>query len=798
MKTKLKSKKKTKSREGNVRVSGGIVEKAREKRQEMVAIALLGIALFLLIAIISFREGFERAREAGEGPVNVCGFLGYFLADKFLWLFGSSSIFLFIFLGLWGGVLFVRRGVIGIGPKIFGILVFTLCMSVLFQLHAPYGGDTPIAAVQSGRRPYGLGGMSGLLLEPWVSSGFGPVGTYIFVGIMLAISFLLATEWCFFPLISALSKRWKERREHRAELELLKQDEQEGKEEAEKELVAKKEEEKEDSLEKKPTKESFVSNLLRKNKQSEKPAEEESKVNSPAPARKEKRLPLVRPPKAGDWKLPPLDLLDESEKVAASALEKEIKANAAVLEGSLKSFGIEAAVVAAEKGPVVTMYELELAAGTKVSKIISLSDDLAIALKAQSVRVVAPIPGKSTVGIEVPNSLRERVRMKELIGSNAYKKDLDAIPLFLGKDVGGKPLIDDLAQMPHLLIAGATGSGKSVMVNSIICSILCTRSPEEVKLILIDPKMVELQPFQKVPHLLCPVVTNPRKAATILEWACAKMDGRYELLSQVGVKNIASYNQLGEKEVKKRLDAAFVEGETPVHLPYIVLIIDELADLMLLAAKEVETSITRLAQKSRAVGIHVILATQRPSTDVITGLIKANLPTRVAFQVASKIDSRVILDNNGAEKLLGAGDMLYTPPRSSTIVRSQATFVSEPEIRRIVSYLGELGQPAFSQELIQTSGGATSDDDNDELYEQAVRIVLEQQRGSASLLQRALGIGYTRASRLIDIMRREGIVGDFKGSKSSEVMMTLKDWESRQQASSNSDSHNEEAVQPPS
>ncbi|MBL8899975.1 MAG: DNA translocase FtsK 4TM domain-containing protein [Planctomycetes bacterium] len=484
-------------------------------------------------------------------------------------------------------------------------------------------------------------------------------------------------------------------------------------------------------------------------------------------------LPFPSPP----YSLPPLRLLDDPPRVSPAASAEEIRLNSRILEQALGSFRIDAKVVGAHRGPVVTMYEVELSAGTKVARISALSDDLAIALKAPSVRVVAPIPGKSTIGIEVPNIERETVFLKALSVDEIYDERRFAIPLLLGMDVGGKKLIDDLAKMPHLLIAGATGSGKSVCINAIICSILLTRSPDEVKLILIDPKMVELQSYQRVPHLLCPVVTNMRKAPGVLEWAVQEMEERYERLSEAGVRHISDYNKLGEAGLKERLEDAFSD-DTPIHLPYIVVVVDELADLMMQAAKEIETSITRLAQKSRAVGIHVILATQRPSTNVITGLIKANMPTRVAFQVASKIDSRVILDYNGAEALLGAGDMLYAPPRLSALWRAQSTYVSDAEIRRIVNHAAQSGAPRFIPELLSLKKGSEGEDlEADELYDEAVRIILKSQRGSASLLQRALGIGYTRASRLIDIMTANGVVGDFKGSKAREVLMSLDEWQ---------------------
>ncbi|MBM3977196.1 MAG: DNA translocase FtsK, partial [Planctomycetes bacterium] len=348
----------------------------------------------------------------------------------------------------------------------------------------------------------------------------------------------------------------------------------------------------------------------------------------------------------------------------------------------------------------------------------------------------------------------------------------------------GNPMVEDLAKMPHLLIAGTTGSGKSVCINTILASLLLTRSPHDAKLILIDPKQVELAMFASVPHLMLPVVTDPKHATQVLLWAVEKMEGRYDLFKNAGVRNIKSYNALTEEQLRKQLGDDFDEERTPRHVPYIVLVVDEMADLMMTAKKEAEMAITRLAQKSRAVGIHVIVATQRPSTDVITGVIKGNLPTRIAFQVASKIDSRVILDASGAEKLLGQGDMLYTPPSSSQIRRVQGALVEDHELQKLVDFVCKEAAPNFSQELVQIASGKTEagaegpmNPEEDDLWDEAVRVILKTKRGSASLLQRALGVGYTRASRLIDMMTAEGILGEFKGSKAREVLMTLEQWE---------------------
>lgn len=482
-----------------------------------------------------------------------------------------------------------------------------------------------------------------------------------------------------------------------------------------------------------------------------------------------------------DYSLPPISLLDELKKHKFDS-DEHIMEKARILKQALEQFNVIAEVVGIEKGPSVTMYELDLSPGTKVGKIASLSDDIAIALKAQSVRIVAPIQGKSTIGIEVPNILRKPVQLREIV--EAADKDIQkqTIPILLGKDIAGYPLIADLAGMPHLLVAGTTGSGKSVCLNSIILSILLFQHPKKLKLLLIDPKMVEFSAFRDVPHLITPVVTDMKRAAAILEWAVNKMDERYALLARSGVRDIAGYNRLDDAEKSKRLnpegDASL--DDVPFFLPHMVIVVDELADLMMVAAKEVEASIIRLSQKSRAVGIHLIVATQRPSVDVITGLIKSNLPARISFHVFSKVDSRTILDQNGAEKLLGRGDMLFLPPGTSKLIRVQGTYVSEDEVKRVVNYLKQEAHPEFSPELKMWQGSLSGKNSHkDNLYDEAVRIILETQRGSVSLLQRRLEIGYSRAARLIDLMAEDGIVGEYKGSQAREVFVTLEEWEAQ-------------------
>ena len=480
-----------------------------------------------------------------------------------------------------------------------------------------------------------------------------------------------------------------------------------------------------------------------------------------------------------DYVLPPLELLAEAEYGYAAVQEKVVKSKATALEKLLSEFNIAARVVAAETGPVVTMFELELAAGIKVSQISALANDMARALGVGAVRVVAPLPGRHTIGIEVPNSEKEKVRMKSMIELAGARPGKMEIPLFLGKDSAGEALVSDLAAMPHLLIAGTTGSGKSVCINTVIAGILLTKRPDEVKLILIDPKMVEMTAFNTVPHLMCPIVTETQTAVQILEWATVKMDERYALLAEAKVKNIGEYNKLGAEEIIRRFEptTSDEEAKIPKKLPYIVIVIDELADLMMTAPKEIEAYIVRLAQKSRAVGIHIVLATQRPQATVVTGLIKSNMPTRVAFRVAAKMDSRIILDQNGAETLLGEGDMLFLKPGTSDLIRAQGTYVDEDEIKRIVKHLKEIAEPQFHPELTQLRKVDMSEIRQDEMFDDAVRIVLESRRGSVSLLQRRLNVGYARASRMIEMMASAGILGEYKGSQAREVLMTIEEYE---------------------
>jgi S-DNA-T family DNA segregation ATPase FtsK/SpoIIIE len=507
-------------------------------------------------------------------------------------------------------------------------------------------------------------------------------------------------------------------------------------------------------------------------------------------------LRIVRPGPAPDaelyrdYQLPPLALLEEQAQFPYEDHDQHLREQAVLLQKTFKDFELNVKVVGINTGPVITQYEVALETGLRVHKVTSLADDLALNLRVPSVRIVAPIPGKNTVGIEVPNEHRAIVRLKEVLLATTKKVPKLRIPLFLGKDTEGRPLVNDLAEMPHLLIAGRTGTGKSVCLNAIILSMLMTRRPDELKLILIDPKRTELIEYGRLPHLMHPVVTDAKKAEAILAWAVDKMEERYDILSRARVRSIASYNELSTDEIYRRLQPANDEerARIPARMPYVVLIVDELGDLMMQMKREIEGHIIRLAQKSRAAGIHLIVATQKPTVDVITGLIKSNLPARICFQVSSRTDSRVVLDEMGADKLLGKGDMLFLLPGTSTLVRAQGAFASDSEITGVVEHLD--CDPSFAPELMNLSTESEDDEEDgnedsararDPLYEQAVNVILREGRGSVSLLQRALGIGYGRAARLIDFMAEDGIVGSYNGSNARDVLYTPDQWRQAKQ-----------------
>ncbi|KOP67693.1 cell division protein FtsK [Bacillus sp. FJAT-18019] len=477
--------------------------------------------------------------------------------------------------------------------------------------------------------------------------------------------------------------------------------------------------------------------------------------------------PPAPPPKP--YKLPPFRLLSKPNNGGKGGDQNDYMQTARKLEATLESFGVRAKVLEVVRGPSVTRYEIQPDIGVKVSRIVNLTDDIALALAAKDIRMEAPIPGKSAIGIEVPNNEVSLVTMREVMETPTFQDAESKLSIAFGRDISGQTIVGNLARMPHLLVAGATGSGKSVCINGIITSILYKAKPDEVKFLMVDPKMVELNVYNGIPHLMAPVVTDPKRASLALKKIVVEMEKRYELFSKSGTRNIEGYNNL-------------MKDNLPAVLPYIVVIVDELADLMMVAANDVEDAITRLAQMARAAGIHLIIATQRPSVDVITGVIKANIPSRIAFGVSSQVDSRTILDMAGAEKLLGRGDMLFMPMGSSKPIRVQGAFMSDQEVENIVDFVRDQGQAEYDESLVpEVEESANSDDEQlDELYEQAVTIVLEAKQASVSLLQRRMRVGYTRAARLIDSMEARGVIGPYEGSKPREVLMSIEQYQQQQ------------------
>jgi S-DNA-T family DNA segregation ATPase FtsK/SpoIIIE len=516
-------------------------------------------------------------------------------------------------------------------------------------------------------------------------------------------------------------------------------------------------------------------------------------IVKPEEPRKAARVAL---PQSEDknYQFPPLSLLREQVRASAADGEEEHRQNAINLLRILSEFGVEVTLGEIHVGPVITRYEVVPAPGVRVEKISGLDKNIALGMRAQSVRILAPIPGKAAVGVEVPNQRPTPVGMRELLESEDWGSTKSEIPIALGKDVSGAPLVSDLAKMPHLLIAGATGSGKSVCINSIVASILYSKSPKDLRMIMVDPKVVELKIFNSLPHMLIPVVTEPKKVPAALKWLLREMEQRYQIFAKVNVRNIVGFNQRkrgGEEPPPPPEAQGVLEGvdplagvEIPDRLPYIVAIIDELADLMAVAPADIETNIARLAQLARAAGIHLIIATQRPSVNVITGVIKANLPSRIAFQVASQVDSRTILDTKGADTLIGRGDMLFSPPGSSRLVRAQGAFVSDEEVQAMVEHLKRNGPPQYAQSVQQQIDRAAREDedgegedgdlgDDDELYHEAMEVLKATRRASTSMLQRKLKIGYNRAARIMEIMEEKGIVGPENGSSPREILVDL-------------------------
>ncbi len=743
----------------------------RSRLPEFLGLMSFALALMFLISLVTYDPAdpvpFFKAGAAGPAR-NFIGPIGAFLAELFAaQLLGLGALLLPVVLAVAGWRLFWCRPVEAPATKAVGIALLLLSVTALLALAV---GSLPFKG-----EPLRAGGAVGTLVADTLVSSFNRIGSYIVVLTGVVVSLVLATQFSFAAAISiardlasgrlqalgaALTRYRERRRKERMRQEVIRKHTLKEKEAAPAALEAPRlrktrraDDEEEGLAPARPPAQAALPFVPE--------SEDEEAPEDTAPARKPGRR-AAAPGAAG---LPPSSLLDEIRSDGGMDKERLFE-RARALQAKSGEFGVLGNVTEIRPGPVVTTYEFKPDAGIKYSKIVGLADDLALALEAESIRIDR-ISGRGTVGIEIPNEVRETISLREILESEAFRRPHSRLTLALGKTVNGDPYVTDLAHMPHLLIAGATGTGKSVGLNCMIASILFKATPEEVRVILIDPKRLELGVYDEIPHLLCPVVTDAKMAANVLKWAVGEMEKRIRRLASEGVRNIEQYNNV----VRAERGEASGEDGGPLH--YIVIVIDELADLMMVSSNEVEEAITRLAQMARAVGIHLILATQRPSVDVLTGLIKANFPSRISFRVAARVDSRTILDAIGAEHLLGRGDMLFLPPGSARLLRIHGALVTEKEIARLTSWLRKTGQPAYDTSVGKPERAAAAEevDDRDELFEDAVRFVVQSGQASTSMLQRRFRIGFSRAGRLVDLMERDGIIGPADGSKPREILV---------------------------
>lgn len=708
----------------------------QEYQEKITLIFLLGFTLLVSLSIISYSSsdlGFYTSHPRSNVN-NLIGVAGVFISHPLFFLFGFSAYLIPLIMAMAIIVIIYSKFIQKFWVKISSSLIFLLSCSTLLSLLSPHDN-----VIQFRRA-----GISGFLLSGFLTTYFGKLGAYLITTTLAILALLLVTEFLILPKI--LSLIWKLRVIFRNLRNLIR-----GywlRTKAKKSL----QETANVSLPKKEVPRRVKKKVLFRKEE----RKIEIKVQLPS-IKKISPSPLSL--KGGeDYRLPSLDLLDLPPPIRERESKDDVGTNSKILEGTLSDFGIEVRVTHVEQGPVITRYELQPAAGVKVHRITDLSDDIALAMKAHSVRIVAPIPGKARVGVEVPNSTLTLVYLREILDSDSFRNSSSKLTLCLGKDTSGTSLVSDLRELPHLLIAGTTGSGKTVCVNTLILSILFKARPDEVKFLMIDPKMVELAVFNGLPHLLCPVVTQPKKVSGALSWVVGEMERRYRLLAKRGVRSIDLYNGKSSPEEK---------------IPYVVVIVDELADLMAVSSRDIENAITRLAQLSRAVGIHIVLATQRPSVDVVTGIIKANFPARISFQVASKVDSRTVLDANGADKLLGKGDMLFLSPGTSKPIRAQGSLVQDKEIENVVNFIKSQAAPQYNEDILkeQEKRVVMKELKDDEFFDEAVKMIFMTKHASVSMLQRRLGLGYTRAARLIDMMEEKKIVGPYCGSKPREILV---------------------------
>ena len=761
--------------------------------REFIGVALFATALIWIIALVTYDPAdpvWFFSAGAYRSPVNFAGQVGAFLAELSFQLFGYASFMVPALLVIVGWHSFWCRNVDAAGTKaIGGTLLFT---SISALLSLVFG------TLEVSGKPFKAGGYVGEWLAGELSEYLNRTGSVIVILTLIFLAVIMSTQFSFgrffAAAISAVAaasahaissfREWREdRRREKQRRDVIAKHTKQGVVTADVKapvpaVVAVAQPSAAPPLRPPARKEVGDNQDLPgtvpavggpKSFAPPKPP----KVSVPVPP-----LPLSDPEpgakapaerRKGDYALPPMALLD-APKTERKIDERELMDSARLLGEKCREFSVEGSVSQIHPGPVVTTFEFKPDAGVKYSKITGLADDLCLAMQAESV-LIDRIPGKSTVGIQIPNHVREQISLRELLESDAYRRSPSKLTLALGKTIHGEPYMADLATMPHLLIAGSTGAGKSVGINGMLTSILYRATPDDVRMIMIDPKRLELGMYEDIPHLMTPVVVDPKQAANALRWAVREMEERYKTLAAEGVRNIEQYNRNVQQAITEKRTPQ--NGETPKPLPFIVVVIDELADLMMVASNEVEESIARLAQMARAVGIHLILATQRPSVDVITGLIKANLPARISFRVASKIDSRTILDGNGAEQLLGKGDMLFVPPASSRFIRLHAPYISEHESARLASYLRKQGKPTYDTSI--TAEEKTAADaiemDKDDLYDEAARIIVQSGQASISYLQRRMRIGFSRAARLVDMMEMEGLVSPAAGGKPREILV---------------------------
>jgi len=709
-------------------------------RKEIIGILLFFLVIFSMISLLSYSPNDPSINNASAGGDihNLFGVFGAHTAGILVGLFGIGSFWLPLLLLLMSIQVF---GQSASRTMLFQALGGVLLIITTGSLLAFHNDTLSLLGNQ-----FSSGGIIGIPLKSFFVKYTNASGGLIILLLIWLIGFMLATGFSllrFFELVrqkgaivydkaKTLVIKWRERRQK-----------------------AKKR-----------------NQAIKKTKRRKEP-----QVTIQKPKSKPKPIKRVPAPKQevfefmhGDkgFRLPSINFLDDPDSEPVSADNENLRMQSKLLTKKLEDFGVQGSVVTVTPGPVITTFEYAPAPGVKINKIVNLSDDLALTLRATSIRIVAPIPGKAAIGIEIPNTERETVRFKEIVVSTAFEKSKSPLTLCLGKDIVGNPVVTQMNKMPHLLIAGATGAGKSVALNTMISGFLYKSSPDDLKLIMVDPKRIELSMYDGIPHLITPVVTSAKKATNALFWAVKEMERRYEVLSEQRTRNVDQYN----KKIAKQ--GADEDGNPPERLPYIVIIIDELADLMMVASRDVEVALTRLAQMARAAGIHLIIATQRPSVDVLTGIIKANFPTRLTFQVSSKTDSRTIIDTNGAESLLGNGDMLFLPPGAAKLQRIHGAFISESEVARITEFLRSQQPPEYREEVVQAPEKESSEDgeiEYDEKYDDAVALITKTRQASISMIQRHLRIGYNRAARIIETMEQEGLVGPSDGAKPREVLV---------------------------